>query len=182
MTFIERFPALQSSLCIAATCLLVAFDPLPSSAQELNHDLLFDIEIEVGGANTVGSTRLGDRGIYTITGGHFEGPTLKGKVLDGADWAIVRQDGTIDLDVRATLQTDDGDIIYMHYDGFLTAPPDVMAALGEGGAVTGDQYYMRTTPRFEVSTERLAWLNKSVFVGVGRITATGVGYRVYTIK
>ena len=36
----------------------------------------------------VGVTRLGDRGIYTITGGHFERPDLRGKVLNGTDWEI----------------------------------------------------------------------------------------------
>ncbi len=56
--------------------------------------------------------------------GRFEWQDLKGKVLNGADWMLKRTDGSFDLDVRLTLETDQGDILYMLYTGFLTEPPE----------------------------------------------------------
>jgi hypothetical protein len=39
----------------------------------------------------------------------FEGDRLRGKVLPGgADWTLKRPDGVVELDLRITLQTDDG--------------------------------------------------------------------------
>ncbi len=154
----------------------------PALSEDLRSDFLFDIDIEVAEPNIVGNTRNGDRAIYQVTGGRFDGPELKGRVVNGADWALKRTDGNFDLDVRLTLETDQGAILYMFYTGILTALPDVFANLEQGGTVTDDQYYMRTTPRFEASDERLSWLNTTVFVGVGRITEMGVNYKVYATR
>jgi Protein of unknown function (DUF3237) len=61
---------------------------------------------------TVGAVPHGTRTIYPITGGAFEGPRLRGKVLPGgADWALLRADGALELDLRITLETDDGALI-----------------------------------------------------------------------
>ena len=50
-----------------------------------------------------------------LTGGHFEGPRLRGTVLPGgsADWLLLRADGVLEMDLRATLRTDDGALISM---------------------------------------------------------------------
>ena len=46
-----------------------------------------------------------------------------------------------------------------------------------------DQQYFRTSPRFETSDPRYAWLQQSVFVGQGRIIAgLGVEYNLFQIK
>ena len=52
---------------------------------------------------------LGTRRIVPITGGRFEGPWLKGEVLDnGADWQVVTDDGAVIVDTRYLLRLDDG--------------------------------------------------------------------------
>ena len=49
-----------------------------------------------------------------ITGGEFDGPLLRGKVLPGgADWQIVHEDGTATIDTRYTLETHDGGLVYV---------------------------------------------------------------------
>jgi hypothetical protein len=52
----------------------------------------------------------------------------------------------------------------------------------KGQVVDPSEYYFRTTPFFETASEKYAWLNKLVAVGVGRRTRTGVVYSVYAIK
>ncbi len=154
----------------------------PSLTQELQSEFFMEIKIEAGDPANVGDTPRGQRAIYPVTGGSFEGPDLKGKVLDGADWLIVRPDGVYDLDVRLTLETDEGDIIYMNYVGYIAASPKIMEDLLAGEDVPADQYYIRTTPRFETSAEQYAWMNSSIFVGVGRMSEGSVSYRIYAIR
>jgi hypothetical protein len=42
-----------------------------------------------------------------------------------------------------------------------------MDKLVAGEPVPPDSYYFRTTPRFEVASERLAWMMRTIFVAVG---------------
>jgi hypothetical protein len=59
----------------------------------------------------------------------------------------------------------------------------VTRALQNGTATMFDQQYFRTSPRFETSDPRYAWLQQSVFVGQGRIIAgLGVEYNLFQIK
>jgi hypothetical protein len=50
-----------------------------------------------------------------LTGGTFAGPELNGKLLPGssADWQTVLPDGTALGDIRYTLETDEGDLLYV---------------------------------------------------------------------
>jgi hypothetical protein len=43
-------------------------------------------------------------------------------------------------------------------------------------------YYLRTAPLLETASKTYGWLNQVLAVGVGRVTKTGVAYRVYEIK
>ncbi len=56
----------------------------------------------------------GKRRIISITGGTFEGKSLKGRILNnGADWQIVDSKGLAIIDTRYLLETDDGALIYL---------------------------------------------------------------------
>ena len=131
----------------------------------------------------VGPTPQGDRVIVYVTGGTFEGPELRGAILPGGgDWLRVRADGVVQLDVRVTLRTDDGALIYVQYSGINDASPEVRERRSRGEEVAASEYYFRTTPYFETSVDKYAWLNKIVTVGVGRFEPGGVGYDIYAIK
>src|SRR5881397_66993 len=66
----------------------------------------------------IGATPMGTRQVFIVKGGTVEGPRIKGKLLPGGgDWALVRSDGAVQLDVRATIQTDDGALVYGTYGG-----------------------------------------------------------------
>src|SRR5215470_7291519 len=72
---------------------------------------LFKIALNLGEIQLLGKTPLGDRRVAVVEGGSFEGPKLKGTILKGgSDWLIIRPDGALQLDVRLTLKTNDGDI------------------------------------------------------------------------
>ena len=130
----------------------------------------------------VGGGPSGTRQIYDVTGGSFEGPRLKGSVLaSGGDWLLVGSDGVGRLDVRATLETDDGARIYVQYYGVLVLNEGVARALSEGGETQyGDTYFM-TQPRFETGDPNYAWLNSVVAVAEGRALPGAVEYRVYQV-
>jgi hypothetical protein len=126
------------------------------SEPTLNSAHLFTIKLAVGGIEDLGATPYGNRRIATVTGGTFEGDELKGTVLPspGGDWICVRADGVWELDVRITLKTHDGHLIYMSYKGLRHGPQWVLDRLAKGEKVDPSEYYFRTAPRFETSSEK----------------------------
>ena len=144
--------------------------------------LLFTVTFTVETPLSLGVTPLGDRRNVTVTGGHFEGPKLRGTVVPGgSDWILLRPDGVLQLDVRATLRTEDGALINMTYRGARHGPPDVIARLNRGDAVDPSEYYFRTAPFFETSAASYAWLNKIVAVATGHRIPAGPIYDVYEV-
>ena len=100
----------------------------------------------------IGSTQQGTLTIFPVVGGSFEGDRLRGKVLaGGGDWVTAHINGTFTLDLRITLETDDGSLIHMTFTG-----------------VRDDaNHYFRTLPRFETAAPKYAFLNRLLAVGVG---------------
>ena len=149
---------------------------------DIETEFLFEMKIDVAPLMEFGHTPAGQRRIAVLTGGSFEGPKIRGKVLpSGGDWIVVRSDGVTQLDVRAHLQTDDGALIYMTYRGHRHGPKAVMDRLAKGEAVDPSDYYFRTSPFFETSAEKYAWLNTMCFVAKGHRLPEGPVYRVYTV-
>src|SRR6476659_7828732 len=91
---------------------------------------VMELRVEVGAPVEIGAVAAGRRRIVPIQGGSFEGPQVKGRVLNGgADWQIVRADGFTELDTRYTLETATGQIVYVQNAGMRHAAPDVMKRL-----------------------------------------------------
>nr|WP_280235868.1 DUF3237 domain-containing protein [Nocardia cyriacigeorgica] len=124
----------------------------------------------------------GRRVLYGAAGGSFAGPRLRGDVVaGGGDWALFRPDGTMLLDVRLTLRTEDGELLSMTYQGRWVIPADVRAEMADSTArhlIDPARYYFRTNPLFETGSTRYAWLNDVVAVGTGYLVDGGVAYRV----
>lgn len=133
----------------------------------------------------VGPGPFGNRVIVTVTGGQVEGDRIKGTFVGaGGDWLLVGADGFGRLDVRATIKTHDGAMIYVQYHGVLEVTEDMVAILGgaSNSVNYGDQYFF-TNPRLETGDERYQWVNRTQFLGEGRL-ASGptVHYRVYRVE
>jgi len=152
---------------------------------ELTAEPLFLMDLLVGyeHAQPLGSTAVGFRGVYPVDGGTFEGTRLRGTVNPGgADWVTQRADGLMVIDVRLTLATDDGATIGMVYTGLARArTPELMERFRRRELLTYDEFYLRTTPRFETGDERYAWLNGVVAVANGERTTSGGRYQVFEI-
>jgi len=120
--------------------------------------------------------------VIEITGGHFEGPGLRGTVMTGgADWQIIRADGVIDLDARYALQEERGGVIRVLSQGYRHGPPEVLAALGRGETVDPASYFFRTIMRFETGAPELAWLNKTIAVAQAERQARAVILHAYKL-
>jgi hypothetical protein len=133
-------------------------------------ELRFAFEIEVGVATPLdlGQTQAGHRRVIPIAGGSVSGPRLQGRILAvGADWQILRPDGTADLDARYTIQTDDGALIYVINRGVRHGPAEVLARLNRGEHVDPASYYFRSAASFETSAPQHMWLTRAIVVGVG---------------
>src|SRR3954462_15023414 len=126
---------------------------------------LLTLQVVVGQPQKLGAVPHGTRVIVPITGGHFEGPRLRGKVLSGGgDWTLLRADGVLELDLRAALETADGAVVYLTSSGLRHGPPEVIAALGRGEKVDPATYYFRTLPRFETAHPKYLFLNRLLAV------------------
>lgn len=144
---------------------------------------LFSAQITLAPARDLGDGPLGRRRVIEITGGAFSGPRLSGTVLPGgADWQLVRTDGVACLDTRYTLETRDGALIYVQNRGYRHGPDEVIARLARGESVDPASYYFRTSPWFETSAPRYAWLNRTIFVGSGARLPDCVNLDVFEVQ
>ena len=153
--------------------------PLP-----LRSEFLFRMSLSTGAPQNVGTARNGELRIVPVTGGTVEGPKLRGEVLPGtaADWLRVDADGTAHMDVRLTVRTEAGHLVFVHYTGIRTGSPDALAKLNRGEAVPSEDYYFRTAVRFETGAADLDWMNKAIGVGVGQRPPSGPVYDVYAVR
>lgn len=152
--------------------------PLP-----LNAEFLFRIALSAGTPQMAGTAGHGELRIIPVTGGTAEGPRFNGEVMPGtaADWLRVLPDGTAHMDVRLTLKSTSGAIVYMHYTGVRHGPAEVLARMNSGQQTDPSEYYFRTAIRFETGDAELAWMNKVVAVGVGQRPPSGPTYDVYAV-
>ena len=144
---------------------------------------IYRLEATLGDPLDLGETPSGHRRIVPLTGGTFRGTELQGKLLPGAsaDWQIVLPDGTALGDIRYTLQTEHGDLLYVQSRGVRHGSAEVLARLGRGEDVDASEYTFRTSTQIETAAVDLGWLNKGVFIGVAGRQPGGVIYEVYLI-
>lgn len=138
------------------------------------------------GPQDLGVTPDGHRLIFNVTGGTFEGPRIKATVLPGGgDWLSLRADGTAKMDVRGTMRSDDGALIYVYYGGRVAVPIDLLPQAMDHMTETPidpSRYYFRSAPFFETSSPKYAWLNNIAAIGVGGLGHGGVSYDIYEIE
>lgn len=163
----------------------MATDPRVKDVGEIETTHLFDMVVDLHPRQDMGEGPRGRRVHFGSAGGTFEGPRLRGDVLPGGgDWAVFRPDGVMVLDVRLTLRTHDGQLLYMTYGGRWVTPPHLRADLAEPAKrhqVDPESYYFHTNPLFETGAHQYTWLNDIVCVGTGYVVEGGVAYKVSAI-
>lgn len=146
-------------------------------------ELFCNLSVELAQPVEMGPGRGGNRRIIPIVGGTASGPFVSGRILNlGADWQTVYSDGVAYLDTRYGIESDAGEIIEIVNAGYRHGPPEVLERLARGDDVDPDEYYMRTTATLETASERLSWINRTVFVGVGARHASAVTMRLYAVR
>ncbi len=127
--------------------------------------------------------------VNILPGGTVNGPKISGKVLPpGGDWVRVMPSGALRLDVRLTIETDDGALIYMTYGGVVVGSKETSEALARGEVLGENGFpYFVTTPQFQTSSPKYDWLNK--LQGVGKVAAlkrtkeeSFVRYDIYAVR
>ena len=150
---------------IALTAASIGFSQVASAqapASELESEFVLELLLDVDAQIDAGHTS-----IAPVTGGTFAGPNINGTVHDGgADW-ITQVSGHRSLDVRITLETDDGELIYMSYTGIIRSGDDGL--------------YWRVRPIFQTASEKYDWLNHAVFVGKSKQVQGKVAYDIFRI-
>ena len=155
-----------------------------SVAVKLEH--VFDVRIDFHERYVFGPVSGGAKQGYTsVKTGIVDGPRLKGKVLEysGADWALVRPDGVVELNAHYLLQADDGRLYGTTPNG--GQPPSdpnrqgVVYRVTPKGAVTVLHTFTRADGGYPLAT--VTWGGDGHLYGttfVGGSNGTGVAYAV----
>lgn len=119
---------------------------------------------------TTGSP-LGERLSWQISSARLYGSRIDATLAgSGMDWIRLGSDGLRRQDLRATLRTDDGEIILFSYDNALIRADDAfISALAEGRETSFSDQYMRIVAQFDTGADRYTWLTRSLFIGEGRL-------------
>jgi Protein of unknown function (DUF3237) len=145
---------------------------------------VFRLVATLGEPLDVGGTPSGRRRVVALTDGSFEGPELSGRLVPGAsaDWQLVLEDGTAVADLRYTLETATGALLYVQGHGVRHGSTEVLARLARGEDVDASDYTFRVSVRIETGDPELDWLNKGVFVCVGGRQPGKVIYETYLVE
>jgi Protein of unknown function (DUF3237) len=144
---------------------------------------VYRLEASLGQPLDLGEIAQGHRRVVPLTGGTFTGPEISGMLLPGAsaDWQIVLPDGTALGDIRYTLQTEGGDLLYVQSRSIRHGSHEVLARLARGEDVEASEYTFRASTQIETAGADLGWLNKGVFISVGGRQPGGVIYETYLV-
>jgi len=148
-------------------------------------ELVTSYEATLDPPEVIGETAEGYRANYYVTGGTVDGPKLKGKLRPvGADWLNIRTDGVLILDVKATIESHDGALIYVTYNGVIDLGENGYAEFLAGNPPPPEGLDIRMTPMFRTSHPDYLWMNRAVCVGVGKayLDESRVVYDVYRVK
>ena len=119
-------------------------------------EFVMQLKVTLGAPYTVGETPHGKRTVVPITGGTFEGPLLKGTILNGgADWQLAKGSRT-EVEAIYSIQTDDGVFIHIRNRGIIS-----MGQNPDGSP----SFYFKCAPTFEAPEDsKYAWLNNALFL------------------
>jgi len=141
-----------------------------------------DLRVEVGAPQEVGRTVHGLRRLIPIIGGTARGDGWSARVLPGgADFQLIVSDRLSELDARYVLETDGGDLVYVHNRAVRSGPADQIARLVRGEPVDPAQIYFRCSPGFETASPALSWIAERMFVGTGVRHPDAVAMRFFEL-
>jgi len=134
--------------------------------------------IEVGAPVEVGPGRR----MVPVLGGTVEGARLNGLILPGgADWQSIGADELLTISARWILQTGNGARILVETPGLRRTSRPATAQLSPVKGSDPAAPYFRVAPRFSTTEPEFAWLQQSLFVGLGVKASDGVEFEVFAL-
>jgi hypothetical protein len=120
---------------------------------------------------------------WQMTHATLDGPQLHAEsAMPGIDWFTPYPDGYGRPHVRIPLQTNDGALVLLEYQGIVHASPAFVRAVEQDTPTQWDDQYMRMALTFDTSTIRYAWLMQNLFIARGRLVgAKSLEYDVYRV-
>ena len=165
---------LFTALLAALTLNVSAQNYPPKFTPELEFAL--QLKVTLGEAFAIDNTQHGRRTVIPITGGTFEGPLLKGTIINGgADYQLNAENRT-ELEAIYCIKTDDGIYIHVRNRGIIAYGKDTDGK---------PSFYFRAAPQFEPPADsKYGWLNNALFVCAPEFSADfkGIVLNVWKVK
>ena len=147
----------------------------PKDSPQLEFAL--QLKVTLGQAFSIENTQHGRRTVIPITGGTFEGPGIKGTIINGgADYQLANAQGRTELEAIYCIKTDDDVYIHVRNRGIIASGQDA------DGKPT---FYFKAAPQFEAPADsKYGWLNNSLFVCAPEFTQDfkGIVLNVWRVK
>ena len=157
---------------IALTAVAQSYPPKDTPQMEF----ALQLRVTLGEAFSIDNTQHGRRTVIPITGGTFEGPLLKGTIINGgADYQLNTENRT-ELEAIYCIKTDDGIYIHVRNRGIIANSKD---------ANGNPSFYFRAAPQFEAPADsRYGWLNDALFICAPEWTPDfkGIVLNVWKVK
>ena len=127
----------------------------PKNTPQLEFAL--QLRVTLGETFGINNTQHERRTVIPITGGTFEGPGIKGTIINGgADYQLNGADGRTELEAIYCIKTDDDIYIHVRNRGIIANGKDA------DGKPT---FYFKAAPQFEAPADsKYGWLNNALFV------------------
>ena len=152
-----------------------AQDNAPKEAPQLEFAL--QLKVTLGETYVIPNTQHGRRTVIPITGGTFEGPLLKGTIVNGgADYQLANADGRTELEAIYSIKTDDGIYIHVRNRGIIANGKDANGR---------PSFYFRAAPQFEAPADsKYGWLNNALFICAPEFSQgfNGIVLNVWKVK
>ena len=143
------------ALLTALTLNVSAQVSAPKNTPELEFAL--QLKVTLGETFGINNTQHGRRTVIPITGGTFEGPGIKGTILNGgADYQLANANGRTEVEAIYCIKTDDGVYIHVRNRGIIANSQDAQGR---------PSFYFKCAPQFyALADSKYGWLNNSLFV------------------
>lgn len=161
---------------LTALLLLISLKLLAQNPTAPNLEFVMELKVTTDKAVKIGETSRGERRFIPITGGTFEGPNIKGTVLNGgADYQYFTEnkngDSRTEIEAIYTIKTDDEVLIHIRNVGIVARSKAENKQTKAGNS----EVYFRAAPKFEApNNSKYDWMNNAIFVCKG--IPTGQGY------
>ena len=140
-------------------------------------EFALQLKVTLGETYSCGETQHGRRTVIPITGGTFEGPNIKGTILNGgADYQLANAAGRTEVEAIYSIRTDDGVNIHIRNRGIIANTKDAQG---------NPSFYFRCAPQFEAPADsKYAWLNNSLFLCAPSFSSgfQGIVLNVWRVK